>query len=198
MRALFLTLALLITPATAFAEEGPTEFGPAIGSALPSVTYATPEGIDAATLDLYGEKGATLVISRSLQWCPVCKSQASEMLEQKAAFDGLGYPLVFITTDDAEKLTKIALERAEEAGSTLFLGDVSRSLIIELGIADPVFAGKAQGHRFYALPFPTTLIVHKDGTIAAKLFEADEYGQSKGYVERIDAETTLNAIRDLS
>lgn len=167
------------------------EFGPAVGAEAPAVALADQTGAARTLADLSGEKGATIVFVRSLDWCPVCQRQLIDLDARAGEFAERGYPIVAVTTDTPEKLTTFADRR--ETSVTL-LADSDRAVIRAFGVVDPAFADREEGHRFFALPFPSTFVLAADGTVVAKAHEAELYGQSRGYAERLSPEVILAAI----
>lgn len=196
MRRLLMSLVLLLPASMAATAE---EFGPPPGSVVPEHQLVEADGTPSTLNDVMGTNGATVLFSRSLDWCPICKAQAAEMREEADAFAAAGYPLVIVTTDDADALAGYgAKEEIDLAdGTVTYLGDPSRALIVALGLQDPAFATRPEGHRFHGLPFPTTLVIDTDGVVLDTLYEADQYGDARGYVARITPEVTLAALAAL-
>ena len=171
--------------------ENAAAFGPAVGSIAPAINLPDQRGNPRTLGNVSAQNGAVVVFVRSADWCPVCVSQLKDLAAQEAAFAQRGYNVVAITTDTAEKLGAAADRR--DLIITM-LADADRSVIRAFGVVDPAFAAREEGHRFFALPFPSTFILSPSGEVKAKLFEIELYGQDRGYAERVTPQAVLDAI----
>lgn len=193
--ALFALAAVAASPAAAETDS----FGPAVGAPAPHDLALTNQNGAAVTLEAIlaeADGGAVVYFSRALSWCPFCIAQAAGVHERLSEFADRGYAVAIVTTDTPEQLAEYA---AEHETTAVLLADPDRAAIQAFGIVDPAFVDKKPGSRGYALPYPSAFVIAKDGTVAAKLFEADAYGDAKGYRQRItvdDVLTELDALAD--
>lgn len=180
----------------AFADD--VGFGPDLGAPAPhplALTDQSGAGTDLATILADADKGAVVYFSRSLSWCPVCIAQAAGVHERLDAFAERGYAVVIVTTDTPDTLATYA---SGEAQTATLLADPERAAIAAFDIRDPAFADKKPGSRAYALPYPSVFVVDKDGAVAAKLFEAEAYGDAKGYRARVSVDDVLAELDALA
>ncbi len=170
------------------------EFGPALDEPAPhdlALTDQTGAATDLSAILAAADQGAVVYFSRSLSWCPVCIAQAAAVQERLDAFEERGYAIAFVTTDTAAKLADYARDQSETG---ILLADPERAAIKAFGVLDPAFADKKPGSRAYALPYPSAFVINAEGVVVAKLFEAEAYGQAKGYRERITVDDVLTQL----
>jgi peroxiredoxin len=106
-----------------------------------------------------------LVFSRSVDWCPYCKTQVIELQNRidELGKEGLG---VAVITYDAEHLQA---EFSKRRGITLpLLSDAGSAAIRAFGILNTTVTRES---RNYGIPFPGTLIVDRGGIVTARFFE---------------------------
>lgn len=164
IRSLIAGLLLLALPMAADAEE----LGPAIGTELPfTLALADQSGEVRSFDDLAGENGLVLVYSRSLDWCPFCKTQAAELAENADRFAEAGYGLAVVTYDDVEILSTFADSHGDDIA---YLSDPDSATIDALGIRNTEMKA---GSRFDGVPHPLVLVITPNQVIAGKLWEED-------------------------
>lgn len=96
------------TVAETVTEPEAPSIGPAIGSAAPAITASLTDGSATDLAGISGAEGAVLVFSRSLDWCPFCKTQANDLEAIAADLATAGYPLSLITYDSTDILSAYA------------------------------------------------------------------------------------------
>jgi peroxiredoxin len=128
-----------------------------------------------------GPKGAMLVFSRSLDWCPYCKTQAIELQGRIAALKAQGLGVALITYDSPAILADFARRR----GITFpLLSDPGSPTIRAYGILNTTAAA---GTRDYGIPFPGTFLLDRRGAVTSRFFE-------EAYQERNTVSTILIAL----
>jgi len=116
---------------------------------------------------IMGEKGAVLVLVRSADWCPFCKSQLIRTNEIEADVAGRGYALASLSYDAPEILAAFA--ETKELNYTM-LSDEGSKMIDALGLRDPQYDADSFA---YGVPRATILILANDGTVKAKYVAED-------------------------
>ncbi len=155
---------------TARAEDmAKADLGPPVGTDLPfELALKDSTGTMLGFEDLTRSNGLVLIYSRSLDWCPICKTQAQEIVAEAEGFAERGYGVAIVTYDAPEKLAAFAEKHGAE-GVTL-LSDPDSSTIDALGIRNEDMKA---GSRFDGIPNPIVFVVTPDQTIAAKLYQDD-------------------------
>ena len=130
------------------------------GTQAPAISAITTSG-DAVDLSgITGEKGAVLVFSRSLDWCPFCKAQALELESVKDELATAGWTLNLITYDSPETLAGFAEEKAL---TYTFLSDTGSATIDAFGLRN---TDVPAGSRFDGIPHPAIVYIKADGEVA--------------------------------
>jgi peroxiredoxin len=156
------------------------DLGPAVGSTVPEA-----DRFEAAM----GEKGATIVFVRSVDWCPFCKQQVQELSSQKAAFEKEGQPLIFVSYDSPAVQAEFQKRGGFEAN---FVSDEGSKLIEAFGLLNEAHR---PGSRAYGIPHPAVIIVDENGVVERKLYEEDYASNATSYRNRPAVETILEAVR---
>ena len=183
------TAIVLLSASLAFAEvESPAEsvqIGPQIGEPAPVFSALTSAGEPVDFAAISGENGATIVFSRSLDWCPYCKKQALELRGVSDALAAAGWPLSLITYDSPEMLCEFG-----DANDLpyLLLSDPGSAMIDAFGLRNH---DMPSGSRFDGVPHPAIVFVSADGTLAALQRE-------DGYKERPPIEGILEEVNRLN
>lgn len=156
--------ALMMTGAVAFAdhhvEVTSNQICVEAGTLSPPVAAVTSAG-DAVDLSgITGEKGAVLVFSRSLDWCPYCKAQALELETVKAELEESGWSLNLITYDAPETLAAYA---ADKSLTYTFLSDTGSATIDAFGLRNEDVTA---GSRFDGIPHPAIVYIRSNGEVA--------------------------------
>jgi peroxiredoxin Q/BCP len=128
-----------------------------------------------------GAKGAMVVFSRSLDWCPYCKTQAIELQTRYSQLQAQGLGLAVITYDSPAVLADFARRR----GITFpLLSDPGSQTIKGYGILNTTVAADTSN---YGIPFPGTFLIDRDGRVTSRFFE-------ESFQERNTVSTILVAL----
>lgn len=173
------------TVAETVTEPEAPSIGPDIGSAAPAITATKTDGSATDLAALSGAEGAVLVFSRSLDWCPFCKTQANDLEAIAADLAAAGYPLSLITYDSTDVLSGYA--EAEGLSYTL-LSDADSAVIDGFNLRN---AEVPADSRFDGIPHPAVVFVGTDGTVEAVLRE-------EGYRTRPSNEAILAQAASLT
>ena len=162
VRSLMAATALLLTGATAFAEDDGTTAMVCIeaGTTAPEFSAVTAAGETVDLAGISGENGAVVVFSRSLDWCPFCKAQALELETVKADLEAQGWTMNIITYDSPEILTSFA---SDNDLTYTFLSDTDSAMIDAFGLRNTEMKA---GSRFDGVPHPAIIYIKADGEVA--------------------------------
>ena len=155
-----------------------------VGDTIPPINAPDQNG-DAKTLvDLTGEKGLVLVLSRSFDWCPYCIAQLQQLVEVMPEFAAMGVSVATMTYDSLD-----ILKAAEEDYSVNFpmLRDEDAKHVSAFGILNQQYQ---PGQRAYGIPEPGIFLISADGIIRFKFAEQD-------YRMRPDVSLVLEAASGL-
>jgi peroxiredoxin len=139
--------------------------GPQIGQRIPEFKLVDQQGQPRTFDSIAGAKGAMLVFSRSIDWCPYCKTQVLELQTRvdELRKQGLG---IAVITYDAQPLHA---DFARRRGITLpLLADPGSATIRSFGILNTTVE---QGSQNFGIPFPGTFLVDRNGVVTARFFE---------------------------
>ncbi|MEM1088170.1 MAG: peroxiredoxin family protein [Pseudomonadota bacterium] len=139
--------------------------GPDIGSTAPPITATLTDGSAVDLSGLTGTEGAVLVFSRSLDWCPFCKTQANDLEAIADDLAAAGYPLSLITYDSTDILSAYA---EAEGLSYRLLSDSDSAVIDGFNLRN---ADVPADSRFAGIPHPAVVFVSTDGIVEAVLRE---------------------------
>ena len=163
-RSLMAASALLLTGATAFADDDSAETSNMVcveaGTSAPAVAALTVSGDAVDLAGITGENGAVLVFSRSLDWCPYCKAQALELETVKADLEAAGWSLNLITYDSPETLAGFA---SEKSLTYTLLSDTESATIDAFGLRNTEVSA---GSRFDGIPHPAIVYIRANGEVA--------------------------------
>ena len=163
-RSLMAASALLLTGATAFADDDSAETSNMVcveaGTRAPAVAALTVSGDAVDLAGITGENGAVLVFSRSLDWCPYCKAQALELETVKADLEAAGWSLNLITYDSPETLAGFA---SEKSLTYTLLSDTESATIDAFGLRNTEVSA---GSRFDGIPHPAIVYIRANGEVA--------------------------------
>ncbi len=116
-------------------------------------------------------------------WCPYCSRFLWSMRETEQVLVDLGYELIFISADRAEKLAPYLAEK--DLSYTLLADNdlvAARSFGIAFRVSDEYFSRllehdidieEASGRTHHALPVPATFIIGTDGIIDFQYLNPD-------------------------
>ncbi len=142
------------------------ELGPPVGTKAPAIgTRLDQDGKPRTFADLAGRNGLVLMFNRSAGWCPYCQAQMIQVNGGLAEIEKRGFRVAALSYDLPEVLKGFAAKR--RIGFTL-LSDPKSEVIDAYGLRDPQYP---PGHRAHGVPRPITLVLDRNATILAKLYE---------------------------
>jgi peroxiredoxin len=146
----------------------PVEAGIATGARVPvEMPLRDARGADTTLAAQMGEKGMTLFLVRSADWCPFCKAQLVRTQDIAAGAMAKGYPIVGLSYDEPGKLATFA---ADEGIGYALVSDRGSKMIDALGLRDPQYE---EGSYAWGVPRASILVLGTDGTVKAKYVAAD-------------------------
>lgn len=182
MIAALAALMVMVTPLRA------EELGPAVGETIPhDLTLADADGTAQDFDSLVGEQGMALFFVRSLDWCPFCKKQATDVNERYDEFTKRGLSVVVVSYDAPEKLKAFS---AANDFAPVALSDANIDAINAFGIRNEQHT---EG-RFYGIPHPVVFIVDTDKTVVAKFYEEDFATNNRSYAKRPAVDVILDGV----
>ena len=176
--------------APGMAQQGPQKIdvsvlGPQAGQVVPDFRLQDAQGKVWTRESIMGPNGAMLVFSRSLDWCPYCKTQVIELQSRLGELEEKGLGLAVITYDSPEVMADFSRRR----GITFpLLSDPDSQIIKAYGILNTTVAA---GTRSDGIPFPGTFLVDRQGQVTSRFFE-------EAYQERNTISTIFIALGDAS
>lgn len=187
MRVRICTLAFLIAlSATVHGQQAAAridvgQLGPKVGDVVPDFRLRDADGKLWTRDAIMGPKGAMLVFSRSMDWCPYCKTQAIELQSRANDLKARGFGLAIITYDSPAILADFRKRR----GITFpLLSDPGSATIKAFGILNTTIA---EGTNNYGIPFPGTFLLDRTGKVTSRFFE-------DAYQERNTVSTIMVAL----
>ena len=142
------------------------DLGPALGAKAPDLgTPLDQTGKPRSLQSLMGEKGVVLFFHRSAAWCPYCQTQMIDLSAAAGEIEKRGYRLAGVSYDAPDVLAAFTARRGLVYP---LLSDPKSEIIDRYGLRDPQYA---QGSKAFGVPRPIILVVDRDGTVKAKLFE---------------------------
>ena len=155
--------------------------GPQVGQVVPDFRLLDAQGRSWTRDSIVGPKGAMLVFSRSLDWCPFCKSQVVELQGRLGELQRQGLGLAVLTYDSPAILADFSRRR----GITFpLLSDPGSQTIKAYGIFNTTVAATTSS---FGIPFPGTFLIDRAGKVTARFFE-------EAYQERNTASTIMVAL----
>jgi peroxiredoxin Q/BCP len=178
----FWGLAIVVALALAVHGQAPaidvTRLGPQVGDTVPDFRLQDRTGKYWTRDAIMGAKGAMLVFSRSVDWCPYCKTQVIELESRARELRARGLGVAVITYDSPEVMADFSRRR----GITVpLLSDPGSKTIKAFGILNTTVA---DGTPNYGIPFPGTFLVDRQGRVTYRFFE-------EAYQERNTVSTIL-------
>jgi peroxiredoxin len=177
---------LLFVSLPARAQQAPqkidvSRLGPQAGQAVPDFRLQDAQGKVWTRDSIMGPKGAMLVFSRSVDWCPYCKTQVIELQSRLGELKAQGLGLAVITYDSPAILADFSRRR----GITFpLLSDPGSQTIKAYGILNTTVAA---GTSNYGIPFPGTFLIDRAGKVTSRFFE-------EAYQERNTISTIMIAL----
>jgi peroxiredoxin len=157
------------------------KLGPQEGQVIPDFRLPDAQGRVWTRDALMGPNGLMLVFSRSMDWCPYCKTQAIELQDQLEQIRSRGLGLAVITYDSPAILADFVKRR----GITFpLLSDEESRTIRAYGIFNTTVAEETNS---YGIPFPGTFLVDRNGRVTSRFFE-------DAYQERNTVSTIMVAL----
>lgn len=142
-------------------------YGPDIGAALPAFSAQDQSGATRSSIDLGGQNGVVLLVTRSADWCPFCQAQLIGLESIRPQIEARGWRLAAITTDTSAELARFT--SARRIGFAM-LSDEPAQIVRQLDLLDPA---QPPNSRHNGLPVPTILFVSARGVVRAKLGDAN-------------------------
>jgi len=130
------------------------------GTMAPEFSAVTAAGEPVDFTTITGERGAVVVFSRSLDWCPYCKAQALELETVATELAEAGWSMNVITYDSPETLTDFATEHTL---TYTLLSDTDSAMIDAFGLRNTRVTA---GSRFDGIPNPAIIYIKSDGEVA--------------------------------
>jgi peroxiredoxin len=142
-----------------------SKLGPQIGERVPTFRLVDQHGALRSLDSLMGPKGAMLVFSRSVDWCPYCKTQVIELQSRVDELKRQGLGVAVITYDSPQ----LQVEFGQRRGITLpLLSDAGSATIRAFGILNTTVDPHSSN---FGIPFPGTFMLDRNGTVTARFFE---------------------------
>lgn len=155
--------------------------GPQVGQVVPDFQLQDALGKVWTRDSIMGPKGAMVVFSRSLDWCPYCKTQVLELQSRVGELKAQGLGVAVITYDPPAVMADFSRRR----GITLpLLSDPGSATIKAFGILNTTVAA---GSRNFGIPFPGTFLIDRSGKVTSRFFE-------EAYQERNTVSTIMLAL----
>jgi peroxiredoxin len=155
--------------------------GPQTGQVIPDFRLQDAQGKIWTRDSIMGRNGAMLVFSRSLDWCPYCKTQVIELQSRLGELKAQGLGLAVITYDSPAVMADFGRRR----GITFpLLSDSGSQTIKAYGILNTMVAA---GTSNYGIPFPGTFLIDRAGKVTSRFFE-------EAYQERNTISTMMIAL----
>ena len=156
-----------------------TALGPQTGQPVPNFRLADQRGTIWTRDSIMGANGAMLVFSRSVDWCPYCKTQVLELQSRLPELKAKGLGLAVITYDSPAIMADFSRRR----GITFpLLSDPGSPTIKAFGILNTTVL--PTDTRSYGIPFPGTFLIDRRGRVTSRFFE-------EAYQERNTVSTIL-------
>ncbi|MET8584028.1 TlpA disulfide reductase family protein [Streptomyces collinus] len=116
--------------------------------------------IDGKTLDVADYKGKVVVLNVWGSWCGPCREEAQYFAKVSKAYEGKGVQFVGINTRDTSTTPAVAFEKEHGIGYPSLYDPTGKLMLrFKKGTLNPQL-------------IPSTLILDKDGKVAARALEA--------------------------
>jgi peroxiredoxin len=158
-----------------------SRLGPEVGQVVPDFRLQDAQGKVWTRDSIMGPKGAMLVFSRSVDWCPYCKTQVIELQSRLGELKVQGLGLAVITYDSPAIMADFSRRRSI---TFPLLSDPGSQTIKGYGILNTTVAA---GTSNYGIPFPGTFLIDRTGTVTSRFFE-------EAYQERNTVSTIMIAL----
>ena len=155
--------------------------GPQVGEQIADFRLEDQEGKVWTRDSIMGPNGALLAFSRSVDWCPYCKTQMIDLQNRLPELQAQGLGLAVVTYDSREVMADFGTRR----GITFpLLSDPGSRTIEAYGILNTTVDETTPN---YGIPFPGTLVVDRQGIVTARFFE-------EAYQERTTVSSMMLAL----
>ena len=155
--------------------------GPQIGDRIADFRLEDQDGGAWTQDSILGPNGALLVFSRSVDWCPYCKTQMLDLQDRMPDLEAAGLGLAVITYDS----TAVMADFAGRRGITFpLLSDPGSATIKAYGLLNTTVDAATSN---YGIPFPGTLVLDAQGVVTERFFE-------EAYQERITVSSMMLAL----
>ena len=142
-----------------------SRFGPQVGRQVPDFQLTDQQDRVWTRDSIMGPSGAMIVFSRSVDWCPYCKTQMIDLQSRLPELKAQGLGLAVITYDS----TAVMADFARRRGITFpLLSDPGSRTIKGYGILNTTVA---EGSSNHGIPFPGTFVINRRGEVTARFFE---------------------------
>lgn len=158
-----------------------SRLGPQAGHIVPDFRLQDADGKIWTRDSIMGPNGAMLVFSRSVDWCPYCKTQMIELQSRLGELKAQGLGLAVITYDSPAIMADFSRRRGI---SFPLLSDPGSQTIRAYGILNTTVAADT---RNYGIPFPGTFLIDRTGKVTSRFFE-------EAYQERNSISTIMIAL----
>ncbi|MFE3634849.1 TlpA disulfide reductase family protein [Streptomyces cellostaticus] len=116
--------------------------------------------IDGKTLDIADYKGEVVVVNVWGSWCGPCREEAQYFAKVSKAYEGKGVQFVGINTRDTSTTPALAFEQEHGIGYPSLYDPTGKLMLrFKKGTLNPQL-------------IPSTLVIDKDGKVAARALEA--------------------------
>jgi len=170
LRSAFLTAGLVTLVSFSASAQAPASIdvatlGPQIGDQVADFRLQDQAGITLTRNSIMGPNGALLVFSRSMDWCPYCKTQVIDLQHRLPELNAAGLGLAVITYDPPAVMADFAARR----GITFsLLSDPGSVTIGAYGLLNTTVEAASSN---FGIPFPGTLVLDRDGVVTDRFFE---------------------------
>lgn len=139
--------------------------GPQIGDRIADFRLEDQSGKAWTRDSILGPNGALLVLSRSVDWCPYCKTQMLDLQSRIPELEAAGLGLAVITYDS----TAVMADFAGRRGITFpLLSDPGSATIKAYGLLNTTVDTTSTN---YGIPYPGTLVLDSEGVVTERFFE---------------------------
>jgi len=152
---------LLLTGACPLA----AELGLPAGAPMPDFELPDQNGTVRTLKTLLGPKGTIILVFRSADWCPYCKSQLVELDRSRERFAGFGVAVAAISYDSVAILRAFADRRQIHIP---LLSDSDSRVIRALRVLNQ---SVPRDDPTYGVPYPCSFIIDANGIVLARYFE---------------------------
>ena len=159
------TLLAVAAPCAAQTSIDVQRLGPQVGDRVAPFSLQDQTGQTQTLASIMGPNGAMLVFSRSVDWCPYCKTQMVELQGRLDELQAQGLGLAVITYDSTATMADFAARRGIEFP---LLTDPGSQTIRTYGILNTTVDENTPN---YGIPFPGTFLLDTDGVVTSRFFE---------------------------